>query len=383
MTREISSNLPLERSRRRNGEEERVRAVTGAVDDSGDRPAGPVRQAETPIPMDGVSRDAVHQTPPRMTPPQPDIALGRTSTAPARRKVRLGMQRAEPQGVITVRIIILHVLSLGVFVVPFDWNLVWLTAATYVPRMLGMEIAYHRYFAHRAFKTSRAFQFVLALLAVTTGQRGILWWASTHRVHHSHADVDGDVHSPRVSGFWHGHMGWTLDGKNADTNLDLVPDFARYPELLWLNKFHYVPGFFLLLGIFFAGHAGWFGSGVGGVSAVIWGFFFSTALVLHGTFAVNSLGHEGGRFGGSQRYATRDASVNHPWLAIPVMGGGWHNNHHRYPAAARAGFAWWEIDPAYIVLRMLAAVRIVWDLRAVPPDVLAEGGLGTPATLGD
>jgi stearoyl-CoA desaturase (delta-9 desaturase) len=178
-----------------------------------------------------------------------------------------------------------------------------------------------------------------------------------------------------MSGLWYGHMGWTLNGENADTNLDLVPDFARFPELRLLNKFHYVPGLLLLLGLYFGGRAGWFGSGVGGVQAVVWGFFFSTLLVLHGTFSVNSIGHEGGRYGGTRRYATDDASVNHRWLALPTMGGGWHNNHHRYPAAARAGFTRWEIDPAYLVLRMLAAVGVVWDLRQVPPEVLAEGGI--------
>ncbi len=316
-----------------------------------------------------------------MTTSQTNVALDPPRSASGGSRVRLGIQRAEPIGVIKVRIALLHVVALGVFFVPFHRNLVWLTTATFVPRMLAMECAYHRYFSHRAYKTSRVFQFLLGVLAVTTGQRGILWWAATHRRHHSHADVAGDVHSPRVSGLWYGHMGWTLNGENADTNLDLVPDFARFPELRGLNKFHYVPGLVTMLAIYFAGRAGWFGSGVGGGAAVVWGFFLSTLLVLHGTFAVNSLGHEGGRYGGSRRYATDDASVNHAWLALPTMGGGWHNNHHRYPASARSGFAWWEIDPAYLVLRLLAALGIIWDLRPVPAEVLAEGGVGGRAPL--
>jgi len=316
-----------------------------------------------------------------MTTAQTDVALDAPGTATGRPRARLGIQRAEPIGVIKVRIAILHLVALGVLLVPFDRNLVWLTIATFVPRMLQMECACHRYFSHRAYKRSRVFQFLLGGIAVTTGQRGILWWAATHRRHHSHADVAGDVHSPRVSGLWYGHMGWTLDGENAARTWNMVPDFARYPELRWLNKFHYLPGLFLMLAIYFAGRVGWFGSGVGGGSAVVWGFFFSTLLVLHGTFAVNSLGHEGGRYGGSRRYATDDASVNHPWLALPTMGGGWHNNHHRYPASARSGFAWWEIDPAYLVLRLLAAVGIIWDLRPVPVDVLVEGGVGHPMRI--
>lgn len=306
----------------------------------------------------------------------PQVGLAVDSPRPQGPKRQFGIQKAEPLALIKTRVIVLHLLTLGVFFVPFAWGLVWLTAATFGLRMLGVECGYHRYFAHRAFKTSRAGQFILAVLAVSSGQRGLLWWASLHRQHHSHADAEGDVHSPRVSGFWYAHMGWALQAKNINTDLDLIPDFARYPELRWLNKFHYVPGFTLMVGLYVAGTAGWLGSSIGGLQAVIWGFFLSTCLVLHTTFAVNSLVHGDGRFGGTRRYATRDASVNHAWLALPTMGGAWHNNHHRYAASAKAGFAWWELDLGYVALRVLAAFGIVWDLRPVPADVLAEGGVG-------
>jgi stearoyl-CoA desaturase (delta-9 desaturase) len=82
----------------------------------------------------------------------------------------------------------------------------------------------------------------------------------------------------------------------------------------------------------------------------------------HATFTINSLAH---RFG-SRRYATRDNSRNNSWLALLTLGEGWHNNHHRYPAAARQGFYWWEIDISYLALRVLAALGIVWDLHPVP-----------------
>lgn len=311
-----------------------------------------------------------------MTTAETAVALETTEPTAGRARARFGIQKAEPQWLITVRIILLHLLALGIFFVEFDWRLVWLAAATCIPRMIATECVYHRYFAHRAFKTSRPFQFLLAALAVSTGQRGILWWASTHRRHHRYADAPGDVHSPQVDGFWHGHMGWTLNGRNADTDLDAIADFARFPELRALNKLHYLPGLCLLIGLYVAGEAGWFGSGIGGVQAVVWGFFFSTVVVLHATFAVNSLGHGGGAFGGTRRYATPDASVNHPLIALLTMGGGWHNNHHRYPAAARAGFAWWEIDVTYWVIKLFAALGLVWDVRPVPSGVLAEGGLG-------
>jgi stearoyl-CoA desaturase (delta-9 desaturase) len=276
-----------------------------------------------------------------------------------------GIQKTEPLAVIKIRLVVLHLGALGVLFVPFDWSLVGLLAATFFLRMFGMEGGYHRYFSHRAFKTGRAFQFLLAVLATSSGQRGPLWWASHHREHHRHSDAEGDVHSPRLRGLWRAHLGWLVEQNNVDTNLDRVPDFARYPELRLLNKLHYVPILLLLAALAIAG--GW--------AAVFWGFFLSTLLVLHFTLAVNSIIHCAGRWGGNRRYATEDASVNHAWLAIPTMGASWHNNHHRYGAAARAGFAWWELDLTYAVLRLLEACRVVWDLREVPAEVLAEGGL--------
>ncbi len=107
------------------------------------------------------------------------------------------------------------------------------------------------------------------------------------------------------------------------------------------------------------------GLGTSGWQLVVWGFCISTVVLWHSTFTINSLAH---RFG-TRRYATRDDSRNNVWLALLTFGEGWHNNHHRYPGAARQGFYWWEIDVSWYVLRLLAAAGIVWDLRPVPAAV--------------
>lgn len=289
-------------------------------------------------------------------------------------KSRYGVQHAA-RWAVDLRLAILHVGTAGIFFVPFDRSLVWLALALFFPRMFGVTAGYHRYFSHRAFKTSRLFQFILALLASSTGQRGILWWAAHHRAHHRHTDREGDVHSPKLRGFWYSHVGWLCDGRNTDTDLDRIPDFARYPELRFLNKYHYFVVYGLLAALYVAGDAGWFGSAVSGLQAAIWGFFLSTAAVLHSALVVNSLCHDAPHLGGTRRYRTEDTSVNVAWLAIPTMGESWHNNHHRYAAASRNGFAWWEIDLTYLLLRLLAALGLVRDLRSVPSEVLAEGRL--------
>ena len=59
---------------------------------------------------------------------------------------------------------------------------------------------YHRYFSHRSYKTSRVFQFLLAFFAMTSAQKGVLWWAAHHRHHHRYSDQEPDFHSPLQKG---------------------------------------------------------------------------------------------------------------------------------------------------------------------------------------
>jgi stearoyl-CoA desaturase (delta-9 desaturase) len=105
--------------------------------------------------------------------------------------------------------------------------------------------------------------------------------------------------------------------------------------------------------------------GTDGWQMLVWGFFISTVACYHGTYTINSLCHVWGR----QRYRTGDDSRNNPWLALITLGEGWHNNHHHYPMSVRQGFYWWEIDITYYLLRVLAALGIIWDLKPVPAEV--------------
>jgi stearoyl-CoA desaturase (delta-9 desaturase) len=232
-----------------------------------------------------------------------------------------------------------------------------LCAALYVVRMFGVTAGYHRYFSHRSYRTSRVGQFLLAALAQSTWQRGALWWAAKHRHHHKHSDTPDDVHSPRHRGFVYSHLGWIFTAQHDATNYDDVPDLARYPELVWLNRYDKIPG--LLLAALAWWIAGWPG--------LVVGFFWSTVLTYHGTFMINSLAHVHGR----QRYVTGDDSRNNWWLAIITLGEGWHNNHHAYMASTRQGFRWWEFDPTYYALRALSWPRLVWDLNE-PPEAIVR-----------
>lgn len=239
------------------------------------------------------------------------------------------------------------------------WSWKWALGAliAYYLRMIAVTAGYHRYFAHRSFRTSRVFQFLLAFAAQSAAQRGVLWWAGHHRWHHKHSDTPEDVHSVKQRGFWHAHVGWIIEDTWNSTETRLTPDLLKFPELCWLDRplLHFLPT--VMLGLAFLG--------LGGLQGLLWGFFVSTVLVWHGSFAVNSFAH----LVGSRRYATRDESRNSLVLAILTTGEGWHNNHHHYPGSARQGFFWWEIDVTYYVLRGLSLLGLVWDLRRVPEEI--------------
>ncbi len=252
-----------------------------------------------------------------------------------------------------------HLLAIiGIAITGLSWTGALLAIALYVPRMFFVTGAYHRYFSHRSFKTSRWFQFVLALGATLTAQKGVLWWAAHHRLHHKLSDLPGDLHSVKQSGFWWSHHGWILSRDLEGTDLSRIKDFSRYPELRWLNTYWMIPAI----------AAGVITFLIGGFFALVWGFAVAQVMTWHGTFTINSLSHLWGR----RRYATHDDSRNNPVLAVITMGEGWHNNHHHYQVSARQGFYWWEIDCTYYVLRALAVFGVVWDLHGVPGHVRAN-----------
>jgi stearoyl-CoA desaturase (delta-9 desaturase) len=298
----------------------------------------------------------------------------------ASQRHRYGVQKSAPPGVVQLRIAVAAVGgALAPVLYPPTRALVMLFVVSYLVRMWATEAVYHRYFSHRAFRARRGVQFALALLGTQNGQRGPLWWASKHRLHHQSADLQDDPHSPNAHGFGYAFIGWLWDRRSSDTDLDAIPDYARFAELRWLNQYYAIPfygGGALLVA---AAHLGWLGSGITGGAALLWGFFLPVTATLLGVALVNSLCHMPQIPGGFRRYDTADRSVNRPLLALATLGGGWHTNHHRYAAPARAGFARWEVDPVYYVLRALQAMRIVHDVKgSLPDDVLRDGRIAPP-----
>ena len=239
--------------------------------------------------------------------------------------------------------------------------------ALYVVRMFAITAGFHRLFAHRAYRTGRVFQFLIAFLGTASYQRGPLWWSAHHRRHHLYADTDDDLHSPLANTLWESHVGWFLHRDSQLTEWKYVPNLMKYRDLRLLDKYFMVPPIMLAAATFLLGAAleryapalstsGW--------QMLAWGFFVSTVLLYHGTFTVNSLAH----IFGSRRYSTSDNSRNNFLVALITLGEGWHNNHHHYPASERQGFRWWEIDVSHYTLLALSGLGVVWDLRTPPSE---------------
>ncbi|HEX3698410.1 MAG TPA: acyl-CoA desaturase [Polyangia bacterium] len=261
---------------------------------------------------------------------------------------------------VTIPFWLIHATAIaGIFYVGWSWWGLAVAVLSYFCRMVVVTAAYHRYFSHRSFKTSRAFQFLLALGAQSAAQKGALWWAAHHRWHHKHSDTALDVHSAKLTGFMYSHVGWILGSTWNATDEKAVADLARFPELRFLNRSNVclLPAVALALGCYL----------VGGAFGLVWAFFVSTVLLWHGSFSINSLSH----MFGNRPYATEDLSRNNWMLAVMTTGEGWHNNHHHYQSSANQGFHWWQIDVTYYVLRVWAALGLIWDLRRPPTDLVA------------
>jgi stearoyl-CoA desaturase (delta-9 desaturase) len=261
--------------------------------------------------------------------------------------------------------IILHLGCLAVFLVGWSWTAILTALGLYFLRMFAITGIYHRYFSHRTFKTSRAAQFLFAILGASSAQRGPLWWAANHREHHRNSDTENDPHSPVRYGFFRSHAGWFMCTRFYATQYSRIQDFARFPELVWLNRFDKAIPFALGLLVYLCGlglqHA-IPSLGVTGMQLFVWGFVLSTTMLFHATASINSLAH----LFGTQRYNTGDQSRNNFWLALITLGEGWHNNHHRHMGCTRQGFYWWEIDITYYILKFLSWAGIIWDLKPVP-----------------
>jgi stearoyl-CoA desaturase (delta-9 desaturase) len=195
------------------------------------------------------------------------------------------------QWVRIIPFIILHVACLGIFYVGVSWFAVTFMLLFYLIRMFSITAFFHRYLSHKTFQTSRIVQFVFVLIGTMSAQRGPLWWAAHHRYHHRFTDTEHDPHSSTY-GFWYSHLGWFLNDYNFATRKEVVKDWLKYPELVWLDRFSLIIVLLTAVSIYALGE--WLAVvypslATSGLQLLVWGFVVSTVLLIHATLCINSL----------------------------------------------------------------------------------------------
>lgn len=216
-------------------------------------------------------------------------------------------------------------------------------------RWLGFTCAAHRYFSHRVCNTSRGFQAVLGVWSTLTMARSPIRFASGHRHHHLFSDRTGDLHSFRQDGFFKSYIGWVISKRYHENVLGRVSDLKRFPELVLLNRWYFVPNLILLALLL----------KIGGREALVYGGLLSIVAVWHLAFSVSVLFH----ILGKPAYRTGDDSKNCFLLALLTLGEGWHNNHHANPRSARLGHEWWQVDLGFFVFVVFERCGLVWNLN--------------------
>jgi stearoyl-CoA desaturase (Delta-9 desaturase) len=260
------------------------------------------------------------------------------------------MKLSEINWTILSTFLVVHVLTaIGLWAVPFSAELLSWTIGMYFIRWLGFTCAVHRYFSHRVCRTSRWFQFVLGLWGTLTMARSPIRFASGHRHHHLYSDTKRDLHSPSQQGLFRAYLGWVISKDYHEDNLGKVGDLKRYPELVYLNRYYFVPNLILLLLLYVTG----------GMEALVYGGLLSTIIVWHVAFSVTVLFH----IVGKPTYETYDSSKNSIVLAILTCGEGWHNNHHANMSSACMSHEWWQPDIGYGVFVVLERLGLIWDLN--------------------
>ncbi|GLU34682.1 acyl-CoA desaturase [Trinickia caryophylli] len=241
-----------------------------------------------------------------------------------------------------------------------------LLASMYLCTALGVEAGLHRFFSHQAFKAGPIVTALFAIFGSMAAQGPVLFWAATHRMHHAFTDQEGDPHSPRLHGsglrgrlrgMWHAHVGWLFTLRRQNWS-QFTPDLLRDRWIVQLNRLYFA---WIALGLALPAAAGWLigGTAYSALMGFLWGGLMRIFLVDQATWAINSFAHSFG----PRPNRTRDASRNVAWLALPAVGGGWHNNHHAFPALARTGQHFWQLDISGSFIELLALLGLVWDVR--------------------
>ncbi len=231
---------------------------------------------------------------------------------------------------------------------------IWLTAFILL-YVTGISITggYHRFYAHRSYKTNRYVEAVILFFSSMTAQGSALRWAFDHRRHHAFVDTDEDPYSIK-KGIWYAHFSWILE-KPIPIDPKVVPDLMRNPLVIFQHRWYELCLLTSNLLVFFA---------VGAAFNDYWGSFFIAIWLRvfalhHFTWFINSLAH----VWGDKPFCQEQTAVDNYFLAFLTFGEGYHNYHHTFANDYRNGIRWFHFDPTKWVIWLLKSVGLAYGLK--------------------
>jgi stearoyl-CoA desaturase (Delta-9 desaturase) len=228
------------------------------------------------------------------------------------------------------------------------WMIPLVVIALTQTAVVATSVYLHRTLAHRALAVHPVADVLFRIvLWITTGQRR-QEWVAVHRKHHAFTDREGDPHSPRLLGLWRVQLlnayYYQREARNPDTIKKFAPDLPedRLDRAVF-SKGLVGPGLGIALLCLL------FGIGPGLIAAL------AHAVLYVGVLAplINGVGH----WRGAQNFT--NTAYNSVVLAWVTAGESLHNNHHAEPRAPKFSVRRVEFDPSWLVIRVLAAVRLV------------------------
>lgn len=265
----------------------------------------------------------------------------------------------------------------------FNWTQAGILLVMMYATSVGITVGYHRLFTHQSFKTTAPVRYLLAALGSMAVQGAVIEWCGAHRRHHQHSDDEDDPHSPHVwisrgtvtwrrgfaatlRGAYHSHVGWLFERRLKGLGR-YTHDLRSDPVVCAANRqFYHWALASLLIPTLLGGLLSW--SWNGALLGLLWGGLVRIFIVHHITWSVNSVCH----LWGTRPFRTSDHSRNNPVVGFFALGEGWHNNHHAFPTSARHGLRWWQIDPSYLVIKVLSWTGLAWNVRVPSEERIAS-----------
>lgn len=221
-----------------------------------------------------------------------------------------------------------------------QWHLLWISLAAYMLFLpLGTVCGLHRLLSHKAYKTSKFWEYALSIFSIYGTIGSTITWVALHRLHHTTAEKPNDPHSPYIGrgkgetlkfDYWQAFKSWV--GIWAVDNIPprYVIDLIHSPFHSFIHR-HYFK-IIALTCVALALINPWL---------VIFAYAIPACLTLHATSVISVIAH----IHGYKTHKINDESRN-TWIgSLVTLGDGWHNNHHHNPGNWTTKEQWWEIDP--------------------------------------